>query len=240
MVAVSPSSGLCAPWLSEAVVNALTCDCDDDAANEPDATVLAEAATVAGQFLFILSGRKYPGTCTKTVIPLERGDCEPNPSRVPGWNHFLTPGDFPLTSIVSILVDGVAQDLADYQILDHTRIVRRMGAVWPTGDDWELSYQFGASPPDMGVLAAKRLACELALAFCGSSCCNLPKRVTSVTRQGMSAVLLDPFSMLDAGKLGIYEVDAFLAADNPGGITHPPTVTTVDTIGRVAVKTWSQ
>ena len=62
---------------------------------------------------------------------------------------------------------------------------------------------------------------------------KLPKRVTNVTRQGLSMVVLDPMDFLDDGKTGVYEVDLFLKAYNPAKLQRRATVMSPD-IGRRA------
>ena len=60
------------------------------------------------------------------------------------------------------------------------------------------------------------LACELAKtpAFGDDDSCRLPKRLQSINREGMSAVVLDPFTFLHEGGFGIYEIDTFVNTEN--------------------------
>lgn len=78
-----------------------------------------------------------------------------------------------------------------------------------------VSYTYGTLPPAAGRLAARRLANELVLAYSSSDQCQLPDRVTSVTRQGMSYTILDSQDFLENGRTGIYEIDLFLKSVNP-------------------------
>ena len=56
------------------------------------------------------------------------------------------------------------------------------------------------------------LAGEMLLAYQGSGACQLPERITSVSRQGVSWTLLDPQDYLDKGYLGVPQIDAWLMA----------------------------
>jgi hypothetical protein len=109
------------------------------------------------------------------------------------------------------------------------RWLARTDGHWPTcprldrltgAGVFEVDYTYGTGPPASGVLAVNKLACELLGSLTGGPCA-LPKRVTSITREGISMTLLDPFTFLDDGKLGVYEVDTFLAAVNPDGLRRP-------------------
>jgi hypothetical protein len=52
--------------------------------------------------------------------------------------------------------------------------------------------------------------------------------VVSVTRQGVTIALLDPQRYLDKGKLGIPDIDQWLAAVNPNAIPERGTVWSPD------------
>lgn len=162
----------------------------------------------------------------------------------------ITLGGYPLTSITEIKVaddsnpdwPGTAVlDPARYRIDDYRWLVRlpnpdgsRPG--WPCcqalelaagePDTFEVTFTYGVGPPPMGVRAANVLACQLALACTGGDGCRLPQRVTSITRQGLTMVLLDPFLFLERGRSGLYEVDLFLATYNPSGIRRRAQIVT--------------
>jgi hypothetical protein len=42
--------------------------------------------------------------------------------------------------------------------------------------------------------------------------------VQSITRQGISMAILDPFDFLDNGRTGVYQFDLWLATVNPTGL----------------------
>lgn len=93
---------------------------------------------------------------------------------------------------------------------------------WPTCQRLDLpttepgtfavTYRRGVSVPHGGQVAAWMLACELAKAWCGSDDCALPKRVQTITRQGVTMALLDDGAGLERGRTGIFLVDSWVAS----------------------------
>jgi hypothetical protein len=82
-------------------------------------------------------------------------------------------------------------------------------------DDTQVTYTYGTPPPEGGVTAATQLANEIRLYECGDNSCQLPKRVTSITRQGMTIAVIDPMNFFKIGRTGIYAVDLWLVSVNP-------------------------
>lgn len=158
-------------------------------------------------------------------------------------------GVYPLVAIDEILIDGDVLDPAAYQIFDHRSLARIDGENWPccqdlaadptTDDDtFQVTFTYGVDPPESGVLAARRLACELYLSCGGSDDCRLPKRVRSVARRGVDLAFLDPFDFLERGKTGVYEVDLFLTAVNPKGRRRAATILSPDVGPETRRQTW--
>lgn len=155
--------------------------------------------------------------------------------------HALDLGVAPIRSVTKVVVAGVELAAADYRVDDERELIRLDGEPWPScvdhndEDAFRVELTHGLAPPQAGVWAAAALACQLALSRDPDQAgeCKLPKRVTSVTRQGLSMVVLDPMDFLDDGKTGVYEVDLFLKAYNPGKLQRRATVMSPD-IGRRA------
>jgi hypothetical protein len=142
-------------------------------------------------------------------------------------------GVYPIQTINEVLIDGVP--FADFVVVDFQYLVRTDGHAWPSCDDiakpdtevgtWSVDVTYGQPVPFMGRYAVTVLARELVLACLSQEDeCQLPRHVQQVARQGMTATILDPFEMLTNGKLGIYEVDAFIQTTNPNGLQEPPLV----------------
>lgn len=128
----------------------------------------------------------------------------------------------PIDDVVAVQVDGVILDEDAYEVLDRRRLIRRDGSGWPTKqrlerplgdpDTWGVTYVRGLAVPTGGRLAQGKLACELALAFTGGKGCQLPQRVQSVTRQGVTVAVIDAFEGLDRGRTGIWLIDSWVSS----------------------------
>lgn len=156
----------------------------------------------------------------------------PSEVRLPGY---------PVVAVQQVKIDGAIVPTARYRLDDSRWLVylpedggERRG--WPccqridlpdTEDDtWSITYTFGTAPPTGGVRAAAILGCELALACSPETVgqCRLPKRVTSITRQGVTLAVLDPLSLFADGLTGIPEVDMWVASIRHGDARRPAAV----------------
>lgn len=83
------------------------------------------------------------------------------------------------------------------------------GVAQPPGArDITVEYTYGSLPPIDVQRAISQLAQQFAYAeACDWENCQLPERVTSVSREGISYTLLDPQDFLDQGRTGLYFVD---------------------------------
>lgn len=219
---------LCVPW---ATVDDVAGCCE----KVEFACDLEETAQAASEILYVLSGRQFPGVCEATVRPCGPCGCHDRCSCRPS-QIVLQPQ--PAISVTSVLIDGEILLESEYRLDPGSRLVRLNGEVWPCCQDlslpsteegtFEIEYSYGQEPPVSGKRAAALLACELARACTPGVECQLPARVTSITRQGVSMALLDPQDFLDNGRTGIYEIDLFLRTFNPDGLTQPARVINPD------------
>jgi hypothetical protein len=142
----------------------------------------------------------------------------------------------PATSVERVTLDATVLDAATYRLMSQL-LIRVDGARWPCCQDWqvagdqpgafEVAYTWGAPPPDAGEAAAAVLACELWRATPASGqtgACRLPKRVTTISRQGVNLTLLDPMGMFPDGLTGVPEVDLWLSAERYATVHRPSTV----------------
>jgi hypothetical protein len=149
-----------------------------------------------------------------------------------------------VAGITSVKVDGETLASSEYRLDGGRWLVRLTDASggnegWPCCQrldlasteecTFEIAYLTESDVPEMGARAVAELACELAKS-CSTVAgeCRLPKRVTNLTRQGVTMTLLDPMQFLDGGKTGLYLPDLFLATVNPSGLRAPPRVLTPD------------
>ena len=145
-------------------------------------------------------------------------------------------------------IDGVVLvDQVDYAVDDYRWLVRLDGEGWSCCQDrnvdpddpnndintFQVTYEYGKTPTEGAKFSARLFAGELVKSCTGDDTCKLPKRITSITRQGVTAVVLDPFDFLDNGSLGIYEVDAWLKSVNPSNRRRRATMTSPDIPRRV-------
>lgn len=175
---------------------------------------------------------------------IARGWCGCRDSRSCGCQRLSEvklPG-YPVTGITNVKIDGQIISSDRYRIDDRRWLVylpesntaERRG--WPCcqrldlpdseQDTWSITYTYGIAPPLGGIRAAATLACQLALACDASTAsqCLLPKRVTSITRQGVTLAILDPLTLFKDGLTGLADVDMWVQSILRGDKTRRATV----------------
>lgn len=119
-----------------------------------------------------------------------------------------------VTEIMSVTING--QAFTDYALVRGNWLQRTDGRGWGRWfDDTVVVYAYGSAPTEAGVAAAVSLGIEIGKAATNDSTCRLPKRVTSVTRQGMTIAVIDSMDFYKQGKTGVPDVDLWLTAVNP-------------------------
>lgn len=201
---------------------------------------LTSAMVAASEFLYFASGKRYAGSCERTVQACENTGC--SCCQVLSRGHLVYPWSgtvdwaectcFPdnsiklagyPTEIVEVTIDGEVVDPAEYT-LRNNKLVRLEG-TWPC--QTLVTYIYGKTPPEMGRRAALKLACEVFKSCpAGASIgdCELPTGVTRVTRQGIT--IERAFMQRDPDGLwrtGMAAVDFFLNSVNPNGIPRRAT-----------------
>lgn len=237
----APNTGTCTPWADADDV------CAPCNAEGFDADLLTEGLQVASDVLFDLTRRRWPGVCADEVRPCgvrTRGSCGCTSRATCGCRRLSQvrlPG-YPVVGVSEVKIDGAILNAARYRVDNHRWLVylpesdtaERQG--WPccqrldladTEDDtWVVSYTYGTAPPAGGVRAAALLGCQLALGWCPDTAaqCQLPKRVTSISRQGVTMAVLDPLTLFKDGMTGLASVDLWVASVNRGAGARPATV----------------
>jgi hypothetical protein len=204
-----------------------------------------EAAKSASNILWALSGRKYSGVTTVTEryvcatlsyrygpsvrnnkAELVLGDIYNIPyTDMDSYTAVTTDGlspqsrlrlrGRPVQKIHTIRNrSGAVVNPNSYYLVDHSTIQATAGSRW-TPCDIEVTYTYGIEPPTLGKMAARKLAMEFAKLWNGDDDCQLPQRVTSISRQGVSYTLLDSQDFIDDMRTGLYEIDLFLKSVNP-------------------------
>jgi|TARA_B110000971_G_scaffold67355_1_gene69077 hypothetical protein len=218
-----------------------------------------EAAQVASNLLWAMSGRKYTGetivteryTCTLRNHNMGPSSRNNSPVLFGGSVYNIPSGDYneyselmadgmspesrvrlrgrPVTRIITIRnKDGLILDPSSYYLVDHSTIQIKAGTAW-TPCNVEITYAYGVPVPVAGKMAARKLAIEFARLWSGDESCELPQRVTSVSRQGVSYTILDNQEFIQELRTGLYEIDLFLKVVNPDNARRKSKVFSVDT-----------
>lgn len=137
----------------------------------------------------------------------------------------LLPG--PVDHVTAVVLDGEPLPEAAWAVDGSTYLRRVDGGAWPTCQDltlpdgtvgtWSVTYGRGTRVPAGGQVAAGLLAVELWKAACSDPSCALPRRVQSISRQGVTVAVLDAFDDVEQGRTGIWLVDSWVAS-----VTRPP------------------
>lgn len=154
----------------------------------------------------------------------------------------------PVCYVEEVVIDGVIIDSSTYRVDEFRRLVRLGIECWPECNDltkpdtevgtWSVTLTYGRPPPQLVLLAAAEMACEI-IKNCSGKACRLPQRVSSVTRQGISVSFLDDMAFLDKGLTGLYFVDLAARTWNPNQLMRRPTVYSPDSVNQWRVTTWT-
>lgn len=139
---------------------------------------------------------------------------------------------------IEVTVDGVDLAPTEFVLYEPNRLFRLGGQKWPDcqklGEKltepgtWGVTYYRGTPVPAGGRMAVTVYAYELWASCAEPDSCDLPKRVQTISRQGVTYTLIDPRDFLEEGKTGITLVDTWLAAANPGKLHTPSMVVSPD------------
>lgn len=177
--------------------------CDDCAAYTGlDPEVQAEVDAWAVNRLWEWTNQRF-GPCDVTFQSNSPACCDLMRLVRCRTNEIVLPG--PIAEPVLITIDGDEVDISEFQVEDYAYLVRLDGTGF--GREWEITYLKGEPVPSGGGLVAGILACEYAKSLCGDETCQLPKRVSSITRQGITMAMLDNFTNLKEGFTGIWIID---------------------------------
>jgi hypothetical protein len=142
----------------------------------------------------------------------------------------------PVVDVLGVVIDGVTLSRDAYWLRDKRWLIRKDGSDWPAYQNlnamsgmagtWSIRYTRGIEVPVGGQIAAGVLACELGKAAMGDPDCGLPKRLQSMTREGVTVGVMDPFEASAAHtwdsnaipkvSTGIWTIDSWIA-----GVTAP-------------------
>ena len=144
--------------------------------------------------------------------------------------HLGVGAALPVQEIIEVVIDGIVLDPLEYR--QEGDLLYRLNEKWPSQNlaapldepgTWSITYMRGFPPPEGSAVLVGLLAKEF-LTACAGGKCALPRRVQTVTRQGVTYQMVDPVDIYATGKTGISEIDLWLSAVNPGAMASPPTV----------------
>jgi hypothetical protein len=178
--------------------------------------LLDDAADVASQLLYELSGRRWVGLCSREGVRPCHGGCDCN-FQVLSRGHIV--GDHSsctgsgcwcyglsrvklagyVRQVTEVKIDGVVLDPSEYRVDEHKWLTRMNGSRWPSCSRADLadtedgtfavSYTYGKTPPLAGIEAAKQLACQI-FGWCSNggagADCDIPDGAIRITRQGIT------------------------------------------------------
>jgi hypothetical protein len=211
----------------------------------------------ASEILYALTGKQWSGNGCSATVMLRNQPPGPGEGAWPyfrtwgtsaqsywwwsfaGWSWFpryvgLPPQPMAIKlphrevqAITAVYVDQ--EPFTAYRLLESGWIERTDGRRWTeyTGDT-VIQYTFGCAAPESGVRAVVRLAVELVREWLQDPKCRLPKRTTSVTRQGVTVAMTDPQVFIKQGYTGLDIVDLWIRAVNPYNRQQAATVWSPD------------
>lgn len=156
------------------------------------------------------------------------GKCE---ATGPTVIHLGSTKGLPIQEVTEVRIAGEIMDPSLYS-LEGDLLYRRGGAQWPNQDltlpldepgTWSVSYTQG-NPPPAGTATLVALLAKEFLDACGGGKCRLPRRVQTVSRQGVTYNMIDPTDIYRDGLTGLPEVDIWIASVNPHRISRAPRV----------------
>lgn len=144
----------------------------------------------------------------------------------------------PVCSVTEVVIEGVTINPANYKMYDGNKLVFLAGQACPPCQDynqplgqpgtWSVAYNIGKPLPPGAELMAGLYACEIARALSQDASCKLPGRVRHVARQGIDIEEFDPFTIIDAGLIGLPVVDNWIRTLNPARLAQPSRVWSPD------------
>lgn len=136
--------------------------------------------------------------------------------------------------VLNVRIDGQDYDPCGIvAVYDRSRIVRIDGGVWPVCQElsktdgpgtWFITVSQGRCVPPGGEWITGTLMCEFIKACLRRDDCELPRRIQTITRQGVTMGFNDEFENLGMLRTGIWEIDAWIEQARFTGAATPSIV----------------
>lgn len=208
------------------VTEVLEADCACELTLADDGDEIAELIGDASDMLYVLSGGRVFGQCTRQVWPVSIGArCGPGADLRSSWVDWDSLDSIPLqgpnTNVIEVTIDGVALNPSEYGLLDGYKLFRRVGS-WPSHNDltltdadegtFTITYSFGRAPTGITRRATVALVCQMIREE--PRALSRLRGVVSANVQGVSVELDDD----EIGRIGLPELTRFMDTYSPRGI----------------------
>lgn len=146
------------------------------------------------------------------------------------------PLPYPVCEIIEVQIDGSVIPASGYRVDEFKTLVRTDGGKWPRcqspadlgePNTFGVSLRYGRPVPALLQQATAELACQFIKACVGAPC-QLPQRLSTITRQGVTVGFIDPAEFFRDRRTGIYIVDLAIQTFNPHRLTRRPQVYSPD------------
>jgi hypothetical protein len=201
--------------------------CGCELTDSEHGALIDELIDDATDMLYVLSGGRVFGRCTRTVRPYRRGSTMPSEwATTTGWGLDSGLDSIPLrgpdTEIMEVVVDGAVLNPSEYGLLDGNKLFRKSGC-WPSTNDltkddsqdgtFSVTFRFGRTPSYLTRSACVEMVCMMARDE--PRALSRMRGIVSANVQGVSVQLDDD----EVRSLGLAHVNRFLDAYSPRGIT---------------------
>jgi hypothetical protein len=150
-------------------------------------------------------------------------------------------------AVLNVRIDGVDYNPCSMLVVyDRERVVRTDGGQWPACQElgktdgpgtWSITVQQGVCVPEGAAWITGTLMCEFIKACRKDDDCRLPRRVQTLTRQGVQlGGFLDTFESLPMLRTGIWEIDAWIEQGRFAGAATPSIIS--PELTRQTEQTW--
>lgn len=142
------------------------------------------------------------------------------------------PLPYPVCCIDEVTIDDIIIPPEEYRVDDFAYLVLLEDSPLVTGTCFpscrtKVTVTYGREVPQLVKMATAELACQF-LKSCVGAPCQLPQRIQTMTRQGVTVGFIDQMAFLERGRTGIYLVDLAINTFNPYRLLKQASVYSID------------
>jgi hypothetical protein len=240
----APRDGVCQPWCTWDDV--LKCQRGTDVSGLVDESIQAMILDLSTEVLYNLTERLYPGVCETSKIPALAAPPIPwpwagvgtgyaaqgpaadvqTPRKVAAMDLGADSGLMPVLGIKSVVIEAATLPATAYYLEEWRWLHRIDGNAWPYLQDAtdpnknRVTWWYGRIPTTALARAAALFAYEQAK-WCVGHKCEFPERVTTVSRNQVTYVVIDSMKFIQEGRTGVYLIDEILESWRKGRVVQP-------------------